>query len=762
MPTLLAPLTAEVFTSKKQQWFMFAPRGFWSYQCSRFSHAAFFSTLSRVRQPQFRTISTAGAKMDAPPGIENKQPIEVDAPVDIDGKPYDALREGLATILRPSLGETGKRDGKANEPATVFYNPIQQFNRDLSVLAVRVYAEHLLAVRREKLERKRRHEKPKGKKRKREDDAGDQQKTEESDKNEEKAEQAARAWEEHKAQSFRILDALSASGLRALRYSKEVQQATTIVANDMSRSAVETIRTNIRYNGVQNVHVNQGDARAYMYSLLSSNGNKQNPELSIGRFDVIDLDPYGTAVPFLDAAVQAVSDGGLLCITCTDAGVYASAGYPEKTYSLYGGEPVRGPHGHEAGLRLILHAVAAAAAKYGLAVEPLLSLSIDYYARVFVRVTRSPAQVKFLAGNTMLVYSCDSGCGAWTTQPLCTTRSRIDRTGQPFYHYSLAQAPQADRRCEHCGFKTHLAGPMWAGPLHNQHFIRRILALLPSLDHDTYGTTDRIEGMLTTALEEDLNYTEDDASSSEASKNPIIPRATDPAHPEPHPFYVNLAALSKVLHTQTIPQSAFRGALARLNYKTTRSHTKPNTVRTDAPWSVIWTVMCEWVRQRSPIRPDALSPGSAGAGIMRKYYRYNLPQQQPPPQQQEEVEQQEHQGESQDEILAALRREVTDTASSATSTTDLVTKLEALLYRNLALTARRPQSAGTVSEGGDSQTGDDAAAEEKKKKEEEEKHKNIEVVFDEALGEKLALRKKGLVRYKINPENWGPMSKAAG
>lgn len=32
------------------------------------------------------------------------------------------------------------------------------------------------------------------------------------------------------------------------------------------------------------------------------------------RFDVIDLDPYGSAAPFLDAAVQAVSDGGLLAV----------------------------------------------------------------------------------------------------------------------------------------------------------------------------------------------------------------------------------------------------------------------------------------------------------------------------------------------------------------------------------------------------------------------------------------------------------------
>ena len=30
------------------------------------------------------------------------------------------------------------------------------------------------------------------------------------------------------------------------------------------------------------------------------------------RFDVIDLDPYGSAAPFLDAAVQSVADGGWL------------------------------------------------------------------------------------------------------------------------------------------------------------------------------------------------------------------------------------------------------------------------------------------------------------------------------------------------------------------------------------------------------------------------------------------------------------------
>lgn len=49
-----------------------------------------------------------------------------------------------------------------------------------------------------------------------------------------------------------------------------------------------------------------------------------------GRFDMVDLDPYGSAAPFLDAAVQCVNDGGLLCVTCTDLAVLAGTNYPEK------------------------------------------------------------------------------------------------------------------------------------------------------------------------------------------------------------------------------------------------------------------------------------------------------------------------------------------------------------------------------------------------------------------------------------------------
>lgn len=682
---------------------------------------------------------------------------------------YNVIKEGLAHILNPPTQEAAskgtKKDLKPDEESqSVFYNPIQQFNRDLSVLAIRAYGESLLALKRQKYEQKSKKRgaaaaPAKGQKRKREEDTEEPASKKQSV--EEEKDVKASACEEpavlangkdetpHDSKSalpFTILDALSATGLRALRYASELPSVTKVVANDLSSSAIRSMKTNIDYNELQDqIQPNLGDARAYMYSL----GTAQ-------KFDVIDLDPYGTAAPFMDAAVQGVKDGGLLCVTCTDAGVWASTGYAEKAFSLYGGIPIKGSHSHEGGLRLVLNGLAMSAARYGLSIEPLLSLSIDFYARVFVRVYRSPAQVKFLAGNSMIVYNCDSGCGAWSTQSLASTKQKLDRKGNPIYHHSLAQGPAAGPHCEHCGFKTHLAGPMWGGPLHNPRFIQKILDILPSLDRETYQTIPRIEGMLTTALEEDLDLTPSMTKpTTETNTEPqaqaiddpaIIPRL-DPAVREQFPFYFSLSSLSKVLHCSTAPIDEFRGALLSCGYRSTRSHAKPNSIRTDAPWSVIWEIMREWVRQHSPVKEGSLKPGTAGAAIMAKS-RDNL--------------RRLHDG---DQWLSLLKNDLLAAVESGRNVSDLITKVEASLYRSAA--RQTSQTAASTSETGpntEAQSAAEAGESSSARSSEKPHPSTLEVKFDAALGREAsaAHSNKRLVRYQINPRaNWGPLNRAA-
>ncbi|KAF8537183.1 N2,N2-dimethylguanosine tRNA methyltransferase-domain-containing protein [Trichophaea hybrida] len=539
--------------------------------------------------------------------------------VTVEGKEYTAVKEGLATVLFPKRALKKDKNGQEFEVnGEVFYNPIQQFNRDLSVLAIKTFAEIFLGEKQLKLERKKANVSAvhsgllaSGADTKARSHLTATSKAENS---------VARGGEvlasnvEKNRSKFTILDALSATGLRALRYVLELPMVTSATANDLDSAAVDAIRKNIEYNkqisvtsdpstftasdAVAKINPTLGNAQHHMYSVLSqsprynSSDGTHNDRPKFSKYEVIDIDPYGSAAPFLDAAVQAVADGGLLCVTCTDAGVWASTGYSEKCYSLYGGLPIKGEWSHEAGLRLILHSIATAAGKYGLYIEPLLSLSIDFYARVWVRVRNGPAQVKKLASSTMIVYNCDQGCGSWVQQRLGKVKENSDKSGKgTFLKFGLARAPTVGECCLECGSPMHLGGPMWAGPLHSAPFVQQFLSILPSVDNSTYSTIPRIAGMLQTASQE-------------------IPL-------EESPFFYTSCRLSKTVHCEAPPSAALRGALIGLGYQVARSHCKPNSIKTDAPHGVVWEVMRRWIEQR-PRKEGALREGTPGFNIMQK------------------------------------------------------------------------------------------------------------------------------------------------
>jgi tRNA (guanine26-N2/guanine27-N2)-dimethyltransferase len=659
------------------------------------------------------------------------------------GEEFTEIKEGMGRILIPvSTQDAAKKDSQSEEEQQkVFYNPIQQFNRDLTVLAIKAYGEDIITRRQAAAENKFNKKKRKrtdtddGRSKKHEGssgpaqdnastavaangeseaDNGDPMDTSEAPNGQQTKSEASVAdptietetstagpgpskaveevaSSENKTQddeprqrklnppNFTILDALSATGLRALRYVQELPFVTSVTANDLTPAAVEAIKRNVEHNGVESkVRVTQGDARAHMYSLIAEEINhehERNPRnyprgraAHSKKYDVIDLDPYGTAATFFDAAVHAVrDDGGLLCVTCTDSGVWASHGYPEKAYALYGGIPVKGFYCHEVGLRLVLNSLATTAARHGLTIEPLLSLSIDYYLRIFVRIRKSPASVKFLAGKTMVVYNCDQGCGAWETQLLSRNKKvPNNKGGGVYYKHGLAQGPSVDQLCQHCGTKTHLAGPMYAGPLHSPEFIERILTDLPNASKDLYGTTTRIEGMLRTALEESLSPPSDNLPSIKEDELAAV---------EPYPFYFHPTILAGRIHCTCPDEDSLRGALRGLGYEVTRSHCKPGSIKTNAPWTVIWHVMREWIRQKAPVTKENIKQGSAAYKLLRL--------------------DRENAAENQDE-----------------------------------------ESKSEVDK--------------------------LEVVFNQALG-KDNKSKKGLVRYQMNPkENWGPLSKARG
>lgn len=68
------------------------------------------------------------------------------------------------------------------------------------------------------------------------------------------------------------------------------------------------------------VRLHNGDCRAYLYSLVE-NQKPTDTKPFVGKFDIIDIDPPGSAVPYIDAAIHGINDGGILCLTFQDDNV---------------------------------------------------------------------------------------------------------------------------------------------------------------------------------------------------------------------------------------------------------------------------------------------------------------------------------------------------------------------------------------------------------------------------------------------------------
>ena len=149
-------------------------------------------------------------------------------------------------------------------------------------------------------------------------------------------------------QGISALEALSATGLRSVRYMKEIESLRTLIANDIDPTATELMRRNFDFNGCQ------GDKyRIYTEDAVDLMNLMRREKQ---HFDVVDLDPYGTAVPFLESALQAIADGGLLAVTCTDMAVLCARN-PHVCFYKYGGAPLPKPYCHEMALRIVLRMI---------------------------------------------------------------------------------------------------------------------------------------------------------------------------------------------------------------------------------------------------------------------------------------------------------------------------------------------------------------------------------------------------------------------
>jgi tRNA (guanine26-N2/guanine27-N2)-dimethyltransferase len=478
------------------------------------------------------------------------------------------LREGEADILL-----------HGND---VFYNKAQIVNRDMSIAVLRAFAAKRQEEHEESLLKKSSKKKvPNGKENGPStaaaaegapgaspvvEDPVSEEKPECSPPAEEAAAATApveAAVESKIAKPLHVLEALAASGLRALRYAKEVEQVGSVVACDNDKVAVEACERNIRLNGkvaVAKVTANHADSRIYMLSHEK-------------EFDVVDLDPYGSPSIFLDSAVQSLSEGGLLSCTATDMAVLCGNN-GEVCYSKYGAYPLRGKYCHEMALRILLASIEAHANRYKRHIVPVLSLSVDFYVRVFVRIYTSASAIKESPSKLSYVYQC-VGCDTYHLQSVGRVATRQGST-----RYMPGTGPVIAPDCKQCGKHHNMGGPIWSAPIHDADWVDGMLKSVTAMK-SRYPAYNKIHSILT-AVSEELNDV---------------------------PLYISLHSMSATLKCTPPSATLFRSAVVNAGYRISGSHANPLGLKTDAPMEVLWDIMRCWVKDH-PVKENAAeTPG---------------------------------------------------------------------------------------------------------------------------------------------------------
>jgi len=270
---------------------------------------------------------------------------------------------------------------KITAKAPVFYNPAMELNRDLSVAAISAFKEFV----------------------------------------------------DH---DISVCDVFTGTGIRGIRYAKEIDGIKKAVINDLNPLAVELAKENIILNNLDNVMVCKEDANIILRKCK-------------GKFDVIDIDPFGTPSYFVDSAAASLKSGGMICITATDTSALCGT-YTEPCIRKYGAVPLKTEYCHENGLRTLVGFIARIFAKYKKYIEVKFSHSTEHYMRIYAVIGKGAANTDESLKSLGYIAHCKN----------CLNRIVFK-----------GLAPIIPDKCPICGGIFKVGGPLWCGEMYNQDFI---------------------------------------------------------------------------------------------------------------------------------------------------------------------------------------------------------------------------------------------------------------------------------------------------
>ena len=241
-----------------------------------------------------------------------------------------------------------------------------------------------------------------------------------------------RAYRDREPRAETYLDAMAASGVRGVRAAAEGYDVTCA---DVDADAVELARENLATNDLPGEAVHR-DVNALLYESV---------------FDVVDLDPYGTPMPFADPAFANARN--LVCVTATDTAPLCGA-HLNSGIRKYGAVPRNTDFHPEMGLRTLISALVRTAARYDKAARPICSHVSRHYARTYLELESGAQAADGCIDDLGYVDACEDCLWREATRGLIA---------------------DPEHECPSCGGERVLtAGPIWLGRTADPAFVRDV------------------------------------------------------------------------------------------------------------------------------------------------------------------------------------------------------------------------------------------------------------------------------------------------
>ncbi len=250
-------------------------------------------------------------------------------------------------------------------------------------------------------------------------------------------------------ENMNIADPLAGSGIRSLRFLKELQKdkINHVFVNDIKENFPQTFKESITSNKLKpkNVSLFQEDASLFLINRIQ---DKNKPKDFCGYFDYIDIDPFGSPNPFLDAAIARICREGILAITATDTAALTGT-YEKVTRRKYWAKPLRNYLMHEIGLRILIRKIQLQGIQFDKALIPVLSYHKDHYFRLYLQSNRGKEKCDELVRQHQYFLFCHR----------CL-------------HFKTSRYNKEQCRC---GNPFEFAGPLWTGNLGNASLVQSMM-----------------------------------------------------------------------------------------------------------------------------------------------------------------------------------------------------------------------------------------------------------------------------------------------